>query len=251
MMWVIFGVLFVLDMIFASLYIKFGLPTVTKRSYCYKMFASGLFVVNGLVGYFVYNNGVFAKWVLLGLVFGCLGDIVIALEPFIKDNEKKKKHNTIAVTCGGVLFFFGHLLYIVAFLKELSITKAFIPVLYFSIVGGVVGLGFLTFLLTKIRMGKFTVPILFYAIAITSMFALSVNIAITNTTGGLLFKIIMFVAPLFFVISDTTIVLRFFNKEKYGTYPIRIVNLGTYFIAQMLFGLAIYIANNNYVIACK
>lgn len=244
MKWVIFCSLFVIDMVFAALYIKFGLPKVTKKSYCYKMFASGLFVINGLIGYFVYNNGVFAKWVLFGLIFGCLGDIVIALEPFIKDNEKKKKNNTIAVTCGGALFFFGHLLYIVAFAKELSITESFIPALYFGMVGGIIGLAFLTFLFTKIRMGKFTVPIVFYAIAITSMFALSVNVAITNTTGGLLFKIIMFVAPLFFVISDTTIVLRFFNKEKYGTYPIRIVNLGTYFIAQMLFGLAIYLVNN-------
>jgi len=251
MKWAIFCVLFALDMVFASLYIKFGLPTITKRSYCYKMFASGLFVVNGLVGYFVYNDSVFSKWVLLGLVFGWLGDIVIALEPFIKENEKKKKHNIITVTCGGILFFFGHVLYIVAFYKELALTNAFIPALYFGIVGGFIALGFLTFLFNKIRMGKFTVPIVFYAVAITSMFALSVNVAITNTTGGLLFKIVMIVAPLFFVISDATIVLRFFNKEKYGTYPIRIVNLGTYFIAQMLFGLAIYIANNNYSVSCK
>ncbi len=244
MKWAIFGVLFVIDMVFAALYIKYGLPKVTKKSYVYKMVASGTFVLNGVIAFCFYNNSVYSKWVLLGLIFGCLGDIVIALEPFIKDNEKKKLHNTIAVTCGGVLFFFGHLLYIVAFLKELSITKSFIPALYFGMVGGIIAIAFLTFVFTKIRMGKFTVPIIFYAIAITSMFALSVNVAITNVTAGLLFKIVLFVAPLFFVISDTTIVLRFFNKEKYGTYPIRIVNLGTYFIAQMLFGLSIYLINN-------
>ena len=241
MRWAIFGVLFVIDMVFAALYIKYGLPKVTKKSYVYKMIASGTFVINGLIAYLCYNNSVFSKWVLLGLVFGWLGDIIIALEPFIKDDENKKKRNTIAVTAGGVLFFVGHLLYIVAFLKELTITKSFIPALYFSIIGGIFVLAFLTFLFTKIRMGKFTVPIIIYALAITSMLALSVNVAVTNTTGGLLFKIVMFVAPLFFVISDTTIVLRFFNKEKYEVYPVRIINLGTYFIAQMLFGLAIYL----------
>ncbi|MCR4563085.1 MAG: lysoplasmalogenase [Clostridiales bacterium] len=251
MMWAVFGVLFALDMVFAALYIKYGLPKVTKKSYCFKMFASGLFVVNGLIGYFVYNNGIFAKWVLLGLVFGCLGDIVIALEPFIKEGENKKKNNTIAVVCGGVLFFIGHLLYIVAFVKELSVTDSFIPALYFGIVGGIVVIAFIAFTLSKLSMGKFAIPILIYAITITSMFALSVNIAVTNTTGGLLFKIVMVVAPLFFVISDATIVFRFFDKEKFETYPMRIVNLGTYFIAQMLFGLAIYIANNNYAVVCN
>ena len=240
MRWAIFGILFVIDMVFAALYIKFGLPKVTKKSYVYKMIASGTFVINGLIAFLCYNNSVFSKWVLLGLVFGWLGDIIIALEPFIKDDEKKKKRNTIAVTAGGVLFFFGHVLYIIAFIKELIITKSFNPVLYGCIVGFAIG-GALTFLLFKIRMGKFTVPIIIYAIAITSMFALSTNVAITNTNGNIFFKIALIIAPLFFVISDTTIVLRFFNKEKYEIYPIRIVNLGTYFIAQMLFGLAIYL----------
>ena len=228
-------------MVFAALYIRYGLPTITKRSYCYKMFASGIFLINGLIGYFYYNNSIFSKWVLLGLAFGCLGDVVIALEPFIKENEKKKKRNTIAVTIGGALFFIGHLMYIVAFAKELKLTESFIPVLYFCIVGGIIAVAFVTFAFTKIRMGKFTIPIAFYALAITSMLALSVNVALTSTTGGIPFKIVMFVAPLFFVISDTTIVLRFFDKQKYGTYPIRIINLGTYFIAQMLFGLAMYL----------
>ena len=244
MKWGIFCILFVLDMVFAALYIKFGHPKVTKTSYCYKMFASGIFVANGIIGYTCFNNSIFSKWVLLGLIFGCLGDIVIALEPFIKENEKKKKRNTVAVTAGGALFFIGHIFYVVAFLKELLRTKSFNPVLYFSLVGGIIGLAVMTFLFTKIRMGKFTVPIAFYAVAITSMLALSVNVGLSNTTGGILFKIVMFVAPLMFVISDTTIVLRFFNKQKYGTMPIRIVNLGTYFIAQMLFGLAVYLVNN-------
>ena len=93
-------------------------------------------------------------------------------------------------------------------------------------------------------MKKFTVPIAIYAIAITSMFALSVNVAITNTTSGLLFKTALIAAPLLFVISDGTIVLKFFDKKKFATMPLRIVNLGTYFLAQMLFGLTIYLINS-------
>lgn len=242
--WAIFGCLFAIDMVFAAMYIKFGHPKVTKKSYVYKLIAAGVFVLNGVIAYSFFNNSEFSKWVLVGLIFGCLGDIVIALEPFIKDDEKKKKRNTIAVTCGGVIFFIGHIFYIVAFVKELSRTSSFIPALYFGVVGGVIGLA-LTFLLFRVKMGRFTVPIVIYAIAITSMFALSLNVAVTNTTGGLFFKIAMIVAPLFFVISDTTIVLRFFDKERFEVMPIRIVNLGTYFIAQMLFGLAIYLVNNN------
>jgi uncharacterized membrane protein YhhN len=230
--------------VFAGLYIKFGFPVITKKSYAFKMVAAVSFVMNGLFGYLFFNKSVYSKWVLLGLFFGFLGDVIIALEPFIKENEKKKKHNTIAVTAGGALFFLGHVFYIVAFAMELKRTGAFKPALYFGIVGGTLALGMLTMLLTKIKMKKFSAPIAVYAVAITSMFALAVNVAITNTTGGIFFNIALIAAPLLFVISDGTIVLKFFNKQKFATMPLRIVNLGTYFIAQVLFGLTIYLINS-------
>ena len=235
---IIYILLFIAEIIFSFLFIKEGYPEATKKGFCFKMCAAAIFVLNGIYAYYQGEKGAYAISIIIALIFGFWGDLFLALSPFVKNNKNEKKLVTFFVLFGGIFFLLEHITYIVTFAKELKEKAAFNAVIFISVLLTVLIIGVVLTVFLKLKLGKFTVPIIIYAIAISSMLAISVCLAI-NGVGNLKMQIILFCAPILFVISDSTLVLKIFDKKRFDNMLVRSINLSTYFLAQMLFGLSI------------
>ena len=235
---IIYILLFIVEVIFASLFIKAGYPEATKKGFTFKMCAATVFVLNGIYAYFQGGKGAYATSIIIALVFGFFGDLFLALSPFVKNKENEKKLTTIFVLIGGVFFLSEHVTYIVTFAKELKEKEAFNAFIFVGVLLTVLIIGVILTASLKLKLGNFTIPIIIYALAISSMLAISICLAI-NGSSNIKMQIILFCAPILFVISDSTLVLKIFDKKRFDNFFVRSINLSTYFLAQMLFGLSI------------
>ena len=227
------------EAVFAVLFIKAGYPESTKKGFCFKMIASSVFVLNGLLSYRMSSHGGSSIYLMSGLALGLFGDIFLTFDPFIR-NRQSKRLSTFFIVLGGLFFLAGHVFYMLAFLQKLRADSALdVTVFCISALSVVVGFA-LVLLLLKVKLGKFAVPVLIYAVVISCMFAMSACLALKVYRGSPQLQILLFAAPLLFIISDSSLVLKFFDKERFDTLTLRSVNLGTYFCAQMLFGYIIY-----------
>ena len=235
---IIYILLFLAEIIFSFLFIKEGYPEATKKGFCFKMCAATVFVLNGIYAYLHGEKGAYAISIIVALIFGFWGDLFLALSPFVKNKENEKKLVTFFVLFGGVFFLLEHVTYIVTFAKELKEEAAFNALIFVGVLLAVLIIGVVLTVVLKLKLGKFTVPIMIYALAISSMLAMSVCLAI-NGSSNIKMQIILVSAPILFVISDSTLVLKIFDKKRFDNYLVRSINLSTYFLAQMLFGLSI------------
>lgn len=232
----VYILLFIAEAIFSSLFIKEGFPKATKKGFCFKMCAATVFVLHGIYAYSQGIKDAFAISIIVALVFGFFGDLFLALSPFIKNKESKLL--IFYMLLGGLFFLSEHVTYIVTFAKELKKEDAFNAVIFGGVLLAVLIIGVVLTVTLKLKLGKFTVPIIIYAIAISSMLAISICLAV-KAGGNIKLQAILIAAPILFVISDSTLVLKIFDKKRFDNMPVRIINLGTYFLAQMLFGLSI------------
>lgn len=235
---IIYIILFIAEIIFASLFIKAGYPKATKKGFSFKMCAATVFVLNGIYAYFQGEKSAYTISIIIALIFGFWGDLFLALSPFVKNKESSKKLLTVFMLIGGIFFLLEHVTYIVTFAKELKERDAFNVLIFACVLLAVLAIGIITAVVLKLKLGKFTVPILIYALGISSMLAISVCLAI-SLSGNIKMQLILFTAPILFIISDSTLALKIFDKKRFDNMPVRIINLLTYFIAQMLFGLSI------------
>ena len=235
---IVYILLFIAEIIFASLFIKEGYPEATKKGFSFKMCAAAVFVLNGIYTYFQGVKGAYAISIIIALIFGFWGDLFLALSPFVKDKKNEKKLVTFFVLFGGVFFLLEHVTYIVTFAKELKEKAAFNAFIFFGVLLAVLIIGVVLTVLLKLKLGNFTIPIIIYALAISSMLAISVCLAI-NGSNNIKLQILLFSAPILFVISDSTLVLKIFDKKRFDNFLVRTINLATYFLAQMLFGLSL------------
>ncbi len=233
----VFLILFLLEAVFAFKFIKAGWPESTKKGFVYKMIASAVFVAAGVYSFVSAKPAsYYSVAILAGLVFGFAGDIFLTLDPFIKD--KKSKANTAAIITGGLFFLFGHICYICAFVRETLSRGAFSPVIIAVFWAGAMLVLIGLKLILNIKAGKLTVPVFIYALVITFMAACAVCLA--KSQGGAVSKAIIICAPVLFIISDFSLMVKFFDKDRFNTLPVRAVNLGTYYLSQMLLAVSIY-----------
>lgn len=227
-----FIILLVAEIIFAAEFIIAGYPKATKKGFAFKMIASSIFLINGIVAYSHSDNLRYAELVTAGLAFGLLGDIFLTMDPFIK-NKQSKKLPLVFVVLGGVFFLLGHGAYITAFIVMIKQKSAFDLTLFAVTAAVTLTAVLLIGALLRIKPGRLLPGVVIYAAAV----CLGVN----GYPDKLITKAVLISAPVLFIISDSTLALKAFDKERFGTLTLRAVNLGTYFLAQMLFGLSVYL----------
>ena len=233
----IFAALFVLEAFFAFKFIMAGWPESTKKGFVYKMFASAVFVAAGIYSFVsVKEKSFYATAILCGLILGFTGDIFLTLDPFIKD--KKSKMNTAAIIIGGACFLFGHICFISAFVREMLARDAFSPVVTAAVWAGVMLVILGLKLILNIKAGKLTIPVFIYAAVIAFMAACAVCLAKSLATD--IPKAIIIAAPFLFILSDFSLMVKFFDGERFNTLPVRALNLGSYYLSQMLLAVSIY-----------
>ncbi len=232
----IYILLFIFEAVFAVLFIKAGYPQATKKGFAFKMAASSVFLANGIFSACSSWGRAFSALIVTALALGLAGDIFLTFDPFIKDKNDRKK-SAFFILLGGVFFLAGHILYMVAFAGEIKARNVFSPLVFaLGAAGGLIFVFALIFIL-RVKTGKAIIPIGIYAAAISCMFAMGLCLAFKGCPGNPAAKTLLIAAPALFIISDSSLLLEFFEKERFNNMTVRSINLGTYFLAQMLFGL--------------
>ena len=190
-----------------------------------KGLASVCFVILGLLSFGICENVKFGRMVLLGLIFGALGDILLNLRFVIKGKAQ------LVFLAGIAAFLVGHILYLVAL----------IPLSASPLVCVIIGL-VLAAVLLAIIFKKFEVKIAFKIFGIFYIGAISIMtvMAIGNflALAGNFNRILYAVGALAFLISDVVLIFNTFGKEtKFG---MRITNLAFYYLGQILIALSIF-----------
>lgn len=210
--------------------IKSGFPGLTVRSFILKIACSVLFIVYALAAAFRGGRAdSYFALVFSGLLCGFAGDVLLAIEPVIKNRKKLLSALTVL---GGVFFLAGHVLFIVAFARQMKLRS--IPlgagfVVSFGVVfAAVVALKFIL----KIKTGKLTVPVLVYTLMITAMFALAFTLG--AGTHHIVVAGLLTAGALCFVASDLNLALKVFDGDRFCTLSNRCLYVDLYYAAQLL-----------------
>ncbi len=218
----------VLQLIFVPLFIKSGWPESKKSTLLIKMVCSTVFVGYALYGILSCGAGFDSRYrlfVFVGLILGWAGDIFMTFDPFLKGRPKAVSDGVAVL--GGVFFLAGHIFYIAAFIKE---GKGFGAVFFITFIAVMLALAVVKKVL-KLNLGKFTVPVVIYAVMLDIMFSSAINLGVNAGTQALM---LTGAGALLFLSSDFTLGLKIFDGERFNTLPVRTVYIATYYIAQML-----------------
>ncbi len=212
--------------VFLPMFIKSGWPKTKKTTLLWKMICASAFVVTGV---YLRKYGAdsieyeYSQFILWGLCLGWIGDLCLTGNALFG-----KKIYWALTAVGGISFLLGHIFYVIAFFSKGNL---FGSVMYISFAVALVIIIALKFIL-KIKLGKLTFPVLIYAIMLDFMFASAV--ALAANIGTVPAFICLAGGGLLFVISDLSLALKFFDQKRFNTFSFRIINLTTYFIAQLL-----------------
>lgn len=191
----------------------------------FKGIASIGFIVLGFVTYFLFSFDNIFILLLVGLIFGAVGDVLLGLK------DVGEKRSSIFMVGGMGAFLVGHIFYIIFF--AIKIQSFWI---HLSVIAGALALAAIIIFggsRLKCEYDNMLLPTIFYAVTISCMLIYSiVNIILSCSVGSLMF----FIAAVFFSVSDIILCFLYFRKKT----PLWLVpiNLSTYYIAQNLIALA-------------
>lgn len=200
-----------------------------------KTLASLGFVVLGFFGAYKTGLSLVALFILLGLIFGMLGDIILDLKVvYAGDNNK---HLNAGMLCFGV----GHIMYFVALTIYASST-AMLASKMLSLI--LIPLGIAIFLTTaimllakpllKLEFGKFKIQTALYTFALTFMTAYAFM------AGAYISKLLIFaVGLLLFFVSDLILSNQYFGGKQNNKILI-ILNHAIYYLAQITIAVMLY-----------
>lgn len=228
---IIYIISVVAECILVPLFIRYSYPERCKKSLILKSAASVTFVVIGICS--ILASGKFtsySKFILIGLIFGLAGDVVIHL----------LTENRLITGCGGVLFFIGHIFYILAYGEALNSytpgaevfdwrTVTVLLIVVFSC--------FIYYIIKDVKLGKLAVPILIYGILITLMLITAIQVSgrffLEGENNDIAVIFTVGLGSVLFFLSDITFALiHFGGKEK--NIPLRAFSSITYYTAQIL-----------------
>lgn len=237
----VFIPIWIVEALFAALFIVTGYPKGTKKGFVFKMLACALYTANGLYAYSLSAKGSFGVMILAGLICGWLGDVFLALDS-LSESKQNRKLTLILRAFGGLFFLLGHAAYMAAFVYLLLSAHAFRFLPFAIAMGGVLACFALVFRFSKVNAGRFAAPVAVYAVGLAGMCALAICAALLAFGGQTVTQCILIAAPLLFAFSDVTLALRVADKDRFESLPMRTVSLGAYFLAQMLLGLTVWLA---------
>lgn len=240
-LWILFGLCLVVEVVCVPWYLKALWPEKCTKSLILKMVCATMFVSIGVLSMFISGNfSSYAITILIGLVFGWVGDYFLHAKP-----------SDVYFVTGFLSFLIGHFFYIGAYVRALP--KLFPDYKMLNapelIIGAVViVLAFIMLKLTKMKMTPKIVAfgIWLYFIILTFMFvkatALGYHQWQSGAEGGILPFVLLTLGSLFFVLSDATLGIIIFGGQK-RNYPLKIFNIITYFWGQIMLASSILFIN--------
>ena len=184
-----------------------------------KAFASMGFIVLGLVSF---NTSSFVPmiYVIIGLLFGMIGDVTLALRPL----RPKEEDETIIL--GGIFTFsLGHIFYLIFLL---SLSQFHILSIIISIIMTLVVI--IGSYMMKFEMGKTRIPSYIYSALIFLMIGQAIVFMMSH--GANQGTLLLLIGAILFGISD--LILAPIYYKRINTKLMVSSNLITYYLAQIL-----------------
>lgn len=238
---IVITVLFwVAECIAFPIFIKAQWPKSNYVSFVTKMISASIFV-----GYGVYLasitgwNSMFTRFMVIGFVGGWLGDLLLHLDPFLGENKVGKEASFVA---GLFAFLSGHVMYVTAYVNGINALGYKIGWVTYALITVIIAAAVIISVATKLKLGIAAVPVALYALTISTMLGMAITLGVNVFSVSPLVSLALIAGAILFVISDGTLVFCIFGSEKAKTnFLLKVVNLATYFIAQMLLGSSIFL----------
>lgn len=238
-LWMLFAVCFIVQCFSTPLFLKLSWPNRSIKSLIAKMLCATLFVAVGFLSVKISGNtSEFAKTMMLGLVFGWIGDYFL--------HSEKNSFFVIGFTS----FLLGHIVYITAYVRALNTFENYSHI---NAVEPIVLIVLLIISMWVFKRYKFEfsmkvlkVAIIVYTVILVTMFVkatvLGVQYMLSGGANGALAVLVLSLGSLLFVLSDSTIGVLMFGGQKKNR-PLKIFNIVTYFAGQMLLASSILFIN--------
>ncbi len=237
---ILFIVCAVLEVALVPLFLKYYWPDRTKKSFATKTVCSLLFCLCGVFAMkHTGNNTLYADYMLWGLVLGAVGDLLLhsltkVIYPFV---------------VGVLAFFTGHIFYIMAFQRAIYTTYPGSNLFEWYEILAVVVLELIIAVYVIIRKTYKTKPHLvalatIYGAMLMAMLAKAARYVIGEFAYGtndhmVMISVTVLLGALLFFISD--FILIFILKSDVPIKrSMRVVNIITYYIAQVLLAASIF-----------
>ena len=248
---IIIAAFWVAECIAFPIFIKAQWPQKCVKSFVWKMIAASIFVGYGVFAFFSAKGAwgnrffeVFARDMVIGLCLGWLGDLLLHLTALFKNPGKALTGG--AFVSGLVAFLVGHIFYVLAYIEGIKAIGRWSRSTIITIVIEVVILlaAFVAAqFVVKLKLGIAAIPVALYAATISTMLVCAVTLAIYAAKYSVLLSVVVALGAILFVISDGTLVFCLFGNEKAkNSFPLKIVNLTTYFIGQMMLASTIFLS---------
>ncbi len=242
---VLLGLTVLAECVCVPVFLKYYWPDRCKKSFIYKAIGAALFVLCGFLCVKVSgNNTPYASLMMWGLVFGFFGDV------FLHSLQNKSWHFVL----GFLSFLAGHIVYIVAFWKAIKTTYPGSPVFtWYELVATVALLALMLTIMLKMDIfkGKEILLVAFaaYGFILFTMLTKGLRYAIGEIAYGtndnmLAVFLTVGLGAVLFTVSD--VILGFTIPMGKTTRLVRNINIGTYFAAQILFGISILFVFSAY-----
>ncbi|MDR2267192.1 MAG: lysoplasmalogenase [Christensenellaceae bacterium] len=201
-----------------------------KMGFVAKTLASLFFFLAGVSAAFYVAGGMSSikvQLMVIALALALVGDIILALPSYAQP-----EFESLFSSVGGISFFAGHILYIVAFFIGVEFNYYLIPVLLIP--------PLLFCLLIRTRLmtpGKNTIPILAYSVILGVLLLSVVNMISYKMVQGYL----ALPASILFIISDASLFVYNFgvDERSRSRFVKNYLVLLPYFIAQSIFAISI------------
>ena len=228
---IITALFFTAEFVFAFFFCRAGWPQSTKKGFYFKMAASTVFLLFGILCGRLAGIETYRNLIICGLALGWAGDVFMTADPFLKNKSKAAK--AAAGILGGLAFLAGHICYIAAFWLLLLPGSRGLVYVYIAAVAALMCVVIIIKQALKIRLGKITPAVALYAVMLLSMLVFAWRLAFTGGRAAL-FGAVTAQGALMFVVSDFTLALKLFAGKRFDTLTVRAVYIYTYFFAQML-----------------
>ena len=244
---ILFALTILLEFFTVPMFLKYYWPEKCKQSMLFKMISATLFVLCAVFAMKVSgNNTPYAYCMLWGLMFGWLGDLLLHwLTP-----------KPVIYAVGVVGFLTGHIFYLVALQKAIEKTYPGSPAIAWYevvIVIALVTIGILLAVAYIRNIVKGREVMIFgglgYGIILVTMVVKAARYVIGEWAYGTNDHMVaifftVFIGALLFVTSDLLLAIIIGFKKK--SRMLRIINIATYFPAQILLASSILFVQSAY-----
>ena len=215
----------------ASTFIYMRVTHVGLHAFWTKLIASGLFVVGGVVALIMKDNAPnYMFFVVLGLFFGMIGDLLNELKVVYRPHEKQYMTGSITV------FGLGHIMYIIGLTTMAAASKSIIVPIFVSLALGSV-------LATILLVNSSNAGVDFNnhkSLVFAYTFLLGISTAYAVALAVIIPSLWLFAAGMLFLLVSN-VVFAFINWGFKNSNKMHIVNLSTYYIAQILIMITLFV----------